>query len=131
MYGGLNWNPQLRAPLTEPGVNARAGEYLLAVNGKRPASAGQHLQPVREHAGKIVEITLGPNADGSGSRTVQVVPIANESALRNRDWVEGNLKKVDKATGGTRGLRLRAEHRRRGAHRTSSATSIRRSARRR
>jgi tricorn protease len=31
---------------------------------------------------------------------VQVVPIGNESALRNRDWVEGNLKKVEKATGG-------------------------------
>jgi tricorn protease len=30
-------------------------------------------------AGKIVEITLGPNADGSGARTVQVVPIANEA----------------------------------------------------
>ncbi len=28
------------------------------------------------------------------------MPIANESALRNRDWVEGNLKRVQEATGG-------------------------------
>jgi tricorn protease len=100
VYGGLNWNAQLRAPLTEPGVNARAGEYLLAVNGRdlRPPT---NLYSLFENtAGKIVEITLGPNADGSRSRTVQVVPIANEGALRNRDWVEGNLKKVDAATGG-------------------------------
>ena len=100
VYGGLNWNPQLRAPLTEPGVNAKTGEYLLAVNGKdlRPPT---NLYSLFENtSGKIVEVTLGPNADGSGSRTVQVVPIANEAALRNRDWVEGNLKKVDKATGG-------------------------------
>ena len=100
VYGGLNWNPQLRAPLTEPGVNAKTGEYLLAVNGKdlRPPT---NLYSLFENtSGKIVEITLGPNADGSGSRTAQVVPVANESALRNRDWVEGNLKKVDKATGG-------------------------------
>ncbi|HXW05857.1 MAG TPA: PDZ domain-containing protein [Vicinamibacterales bacterium] len=100
VYGGLNWNPQLRAPLTEPGVNARVGEYLLAVNGRdlRPPT---NLYSLFENtSGKIVEITLGPNADGSGSRTVQVVPIANEAALRNRDWVEGNLKKVDTATGG-------------------------------
>jgi tricorn protease len=34
VYGGLNWNPQLRAPLTEPGVNVKAGEYLLAVGGR-------------------------------------------------------------------------------------------------
>ncbi len=49
VYGGLNWNPQLRAPLTEPGVNVRAGEYLLAVRGQRRAAAGQHLQLLREH----------------------------------------------------------------------------------
>jgi len=28
---------------------------------------------------------------------VQVVPIPSEQALRNRAWVEGNLRKVDKA----------------------------------
>lgn len=100
VYGGLNWNPQLRAPLTEPGVNARAGEYLLAVNGRdlRPPTNVYSL--FENTSGKIVEITLGPNADGSGARTVQVVPIGNEAALRNRDWVEGNLKKVDDATNG-------------------------------
>ena len=34
VYNGENWNPQLRAPLTQPGVNVKAGEYLLAVNGR-------------------------------------------------------------------------------------------------
>src|SRR5205085_10969992 len=34
VYNGENWNPQLRAPLTQPGVNVRAGEYLLAVRGR-------------------------------------------------------------------------------------------------
>jgi tricorn protease len=100
VYGGLNWNPQLRAPLTEPGVNAKAGEYLLAVNGKDLRPPANIYSFFENTSGKIVEITLGPNPDGAGSRTVQVVPIANEGALRNRDWVEGNLKKVDKATGG-------------------------------
>ena len=100
VYGGLNWNPQLRAPLTEPGVNVRAGEYLLAVSG-RDLRPPENLYSFFENtSGKIIEITVGPNADGSGARTVQVVPIANEAALRNRDWVEGNLKKVDAATGG-------------------------------
>ena len=100
VFGGLNWNPQLRAPLTEPGVNAKAGEYLLAVGG-RDLRPPMNLYSLFENtSGKIVEITLGPNPDGSGSRTVPVVPIANEGALRNRDWVESNLKKVDKATGG-------------------------------
>ena len=34
VFGGLNWNPALRAPLTEPGVNVRTGEYLIAVGGQ-------------------------------------------------------------------------------------------------
>ena len=100
VYGGLNWNPQLRAPLTEPGVNVREGEYLLAVRGqdvKPPANVYSFFENT---ANRIVEITVGPNADGSGSRSVSVVPIANEGALRNRDWVEGNLRKVDAATKG-------------------------------
>jgi tricorn protease len=100
VYGGLNWNPQLRAPLTEPGVNARAGEYLLAVNGRDLAPPTNLYSLFENTSGKIVELTLGPNADGRGARTVQVVPIASEAALRNRDWVEGNLKRVQEATGG-------------------------------
>ncbi len=100
VFGGLNWNPELRAPLSEPGVEVKAGEYLLAVNGKDLAPPENLYARFEATAGKIVEITVGPSPDGKGSRTVNVVPVANEAALRNRDWVEGNLAKVEKATGG-------------------------------
>ncbi len=100
VYGGLNWTPDLRAPLTEPGVQVQRGEYLLAVDG-RDLRANENLYARFENtAGKEVELTVGPNADGSGSRNVKVVPIASETALRNRDWVEGNIKKVTEATQG-------------------------------
>jgi tricorn protease len=92
VYGGLNWNPQLRAPLTEPGVNVRAGEYLLAVRGQDVRPPANVYSYFENTAGKIVEITVGPNPDGSSSRKVQVVPVDSEGALRNRDWVEGNLR---------------------------------------
>jgi tricorn protease len=100
VFGGLNWNPELRAPLTEPGAEVKSGEYLLAVNGKDLRPPANLYAMFESTAGKIVEITVGPNPDGTGSRTVEVVPITSESALRNRDWVEGNLKKVEQATGG-------------------------------
>jgi len=100
IYGGLNWNPGLRSPLTEPGINAKTGEYILAVNGK-DLKTDQNLYSFFENtAGKIVELTLGPNPDYTGSRVVKVVPVENEYGLRNRDWVEGNLKKVTEATNG-------------------------------
>ncbi len=100
VYGGLNWTPALRSPLTEPGVNVRAGEYLLAVNGHDLRATENLFSRFENTAGKLVEITVAPNADGTGSRTVQVVPIASELALRNRDWIEGNLRKVNQATNG-------------------------------
>ena len=100
VYGGLNWNPDMRSPLTEPGVEVVAGEYLLAVNGVDLRFPENLFCRFENTAGKIVEIAVGPNRDGSGSRTVQVVPIRSEAALRNRDWVEGNLRKVTEATDG-------------------------------
>ncbi|MDP9194860.1 MAG: PDZ domain-containing protein [Acidobacteriota bacterium] len=100
VYGGLNWNPALRAPLTEPGVDVKTGEYLLAVDGKELRYPENLYSRFERTAGRITEITVGPSADGKGSRAVQVVPIENEAQLRNRDWVEGNLRKVTAATNG-------------------------------
>jgi tricorn protease len=100
VYGGLNWSPELRSPLTAPGVDAKAGEYLLAVRGHDLRPPTEVYSLFENTANKSIEITIGPNPDGSGSRTVTVEPLANEQALRNRDWVEGNLKKVQEATKG-------------------------------
>ena len=100
IFEGLNWNPKLRSPLTEPGLNVKAGEYLLAVNGVNLTAATNLYQPFENTSGKIVDLKVGPNPDGTGSRDIQVVPVNSEYALRNRDWVEGNLKKVHEATNG-------------------------------
>jgi len=100
VFGGLNWNPELRAPLTEPGVDVAAGEYLIAVNGVDLRHPENLYSRFENTANKAVELTVGRNPDGSDARTVTVVPIGDESALRNRDWVEGNIRKVHEATDG-------------------------------
>jgi tricorn protease len=100
VFGGLNWNPELRAPLSEPGVSVSDGDFLLAVNGEELRADENLFARFENTADTIVELTVGPDADGTGSRTVQVVPVADETALRNRAWVEGNLRKVDEATDG-------------------------------
>ncbi len=100
VYGGLNWNPELRSPLTEPGVDVKEGEYLLAVKGKDLRPPTNLFSSFENTADKIIEITVSPDPGGKNARTVQVVPIRDEYALRNRDWVEGNLKKVEEITNG-------------------------------
>ncbi len=100
IYGGLNWNPELRSPLTEPGVNINEGDYILAVNGQEVTSDDNLFQFFENTADKITKITVSASPNLSGSREVEVVPVKNEYALRNRDWVEGNIKKVHEATDG-------------------------------
>jgi len=100
VLGGLNWTPDLRAPLTEPGVDVNAGDFLLAVDGHDLQATDNLFASFENTVGKQVELTVGPNADGSDSRTVKVVPVGSEGALRNRDWVEGNIRRVTEATDG-------------------------------
>ena len=100
IYDGENWNPGLVAPLTQPGVNVQEGEYLLAVNGRELRATDNIYSFFQETAGKQIVIKVGPNADGSGSRQVTVVPVANEGGLRNLAWIEGNRRKVYELSGG-------------------------------
>jgi tricorn protease len=100
VYNGENWNPRLRAPLTEPGVNVKAGEYLLAVDGRELDASTNVYAPFENTADKQVSIKVGPSADGKGAREVKVVPIADEAGLRQRAWIEDNRRKVDQLSGG-------------------------------
>lgn len=100
VLGGLNWNPDLRSPLRTPGVEVRAGEYLLAVDGVELRAPMSVYALFENKAERQVRLRVGPNADGSGAREVTVVPVASENGLRYRDWVEGNLRYVDAKSGG-------------------------------
>ncbi len=100
IYSGENWNPDLQAPLTQPGVDVKAGEYLLAVNG-RPLHASDNVYSFfQQTVGKQVVLRVGPKADGSHARDVTVIPIANEHGLRHLAWVEHNRQLVDRLSDG-------------------------------
>lgn len=103
VYDGENWNPGLVAPLTQPGVNVQAGEYLLAVNGRDLKATDNIYSYFQETAGRQIVIKVGPNPDGSGAREVTVVPVANEGGLRNLAWIEDNRRKVYQLSGGKLG----------------------------
>ncbi len=100
VYSGENWNPQLQAPLTQPGSEVKAGEYLLAVNGQPLTSQDSPYRLLENTAGRQVVLTVGPDPDGKGSREVTVVPVGSETGLRNREWIESNRRKVAEASGG-------------------------------
>ena len=100
IFNGENWNPGLTAPLTQPGVNVGVGEFLLEVEGREVRATDNVFSFFEGKAGQQVLIRVGPNADGSEARDVVVVPGRSESALRNRDWIEGNRRRVDELSQG-------------------------------
>src|SRR5262249_30371618 len=100
IYGGAYWDPGLRAPLTAPGVDVKPGDFLIAVDGKEIKADSEVFRHFEATAGKRVELKLSARSDGSAARTVTVEPIGDEYGLRNRAWVEGNLRKVHDRTGG-------------------------------
>jgi len=97
---GDNWSGTLRSPLTEVGVNAREGDYILAVNGISAKTVTDLYSLLVGKADTEVEITLNSSPDEKGARKVIVKPIADESSLYYYNWVQANIEKVSKATNG-------------------------------
>src|SRR5947207_1636162 len=100
IFSGENWNPNLRAPLSAPGVKAHTGDYLLAVNGtdlKPPLSPYEALEGTANRQ-TVLRLNDKPTLDGSW--TVTVVPVGDEDDLRTRAWVEDNRRLVDSLSKG-------------------------------
>ncbi len=100
IYDAESWNPELRAPLAGPGIDARVGDYVLAVNGVE-LQAGDNLYRLLDGTvNRQTVLTLNAQPSMAGARQVTVVPVANDQPLRTRAWVEGNRRLVEKLSGG-------------------------------
>jgi tricorn protease len=100
IYTGQNWHPELRAPLTEPGVNVKEGEYLLAVNGQPLRFPTNLYSLFQKTADRATDLLVSPTTDEIDARVVSVRPVGSEAALRHWVWVEGNRKKVEALSNG-------------------------------
>jgi tricorn protease len=111
IYTGENWNPDLRAPLSAPGIQVNQGDYILEVNGRALTATTNIYSMLEGTAGRQTLIRLGKNPSAEGSKVITVIPIANEDGLRTRAWIEDNRRMVDKLSNRPTGLCLAAEHR--------------------
>ncbi len=97
---GANWSQSLRSPLSEMGVNANEGDYIVSVDGTPTNTVKDIYSLLVGKAGKKVELMLNSKPDAAGSRKVVVTPIADENPLYYYNWVQSNIRKVEKATNG-------------------------------
>lgn len=97
---GQNWDPSLRSPLTEIGVNVQEGEFIVAIDGRSTAELSDIGEAMVGKAGKQVTLKVNASPSAQGARDVVVIPIEDEHGLYDFNWVQDNIAKVTKATNG-------------------------------
>lgn len=96
---GHNQEAKYRSPLTEIGVDARAGDYVLAIDGEE-LSGNDNPYRLLQHKTDPITLTLNTRPTKDGARQVTYRPVTSESNLLYLEWVTGNREKVAKLTDG-------------------------------
>ncbi len=91
------------SPLAEPGLNVKAGDFLLAIDNQPVDGTVYYLKYLVNKADKLVQLTINDKPTLAGARQVIVKPLASEAELRYTEWVEGRRAYVEKASGGRLG----------------------------
>lgn len=99
IFPGHNEEPKYRSPFTEVGVDARVGDYVLAIDGV-PLWGNDNPYRLLRHKKNPVTLTLNAAPTLAGARTVTFTPIFDEAPLLYLDWTQTNRELVAKATGG-------------------------------
>lgn len=97
---GASWSKSLRSPLTEPGIEAKAGEFIVAIDGIPTNSVKDMYSLLVGKADVPTEISLNDKAQLAGARKIVISPLREENSLYHYQWVQNNLKKVEKASNG-------------------------------
>jgi tricorn protease len=100
IFTGENWDAHTRSPLTEPGVNVKEGDYLVAINGRALHAPHTPDELLTNTANEVVTLSVNSRPTADGARKVVVKPIGDEYSLRELNMIETNRKKVDAASGG-------------------------------
>ena len=100
IYETETWNPELRAPLAQPGQNVKVGDYVVAINGEELKAPDNMYRLLDGTANRQTIIAVNSTPSMVGARNVTVIPVANEQGLRTRAWVENNRRYVDSVSNG-------------------------------
>lgn len=100
IFPGENWDDTTRSPLTEPGIEVKEGEFLLAIDGVDLTTKDNPYRLLEGKADRPVVLTIHGKPDGKGARKVTVRPVGSELGLRYLDWVRSRMALVDRLSGG-------------------------------
>ena len=96
---GSNEERNYRSPLTAVGLDARDGDYVLAIDGV-DLKGSDNPYRLLQHKTDPVTLTLNQAPSFEGARKVTYEPIRGESSLLYLEWVNHNREKVAEMTDG-------------------------------
>jgi tricorn protease len=99
IFAGENWHEDFRSPLTEPGVDVREGDLILAVDGIDTRGVDNFYRLLENKGHRVVTLRVAASA-GAPAREARVRPITQEGNLRYLDWVASRRQRVTELSGG-------------------------------
>ncbi len=103
IFAGQNEEDVYRSPLTEVGVDAHIGDYVLAINGRELRAGTDPYELLQAPADQPMEWRVSATADARAPRTIRFRPIASETSLLYLEWVNHNRARVDALSRGRLG----------------------------
>ena len=100
IYSGERWNTGLKAPLAQPGLQAKEGDYILAIEGQTLTAGVNPYSLLEQRAGRVTRLLVNSKASREGAKEILVEPLRSENRLRTVEWVESNRRRVDELSGG-------------------------------
>jgi tricorn protease len=100
IYRGDPWNATQSAPLAAAGLGVKEGDYLFAINGKPLRAPENFYRALEGTSGTKTRLTIASSASGVDSRDVTVTPAATDTDLRNYEWIQDNIRSVDRLSNG-------------------------------
>jgi tricorn protease len=100
IYRGDSPDAQHEAPLARPDLHVKAGEWLVAIDGRPLAKGEDYLRRLADRAGQPVELSISDGPRLQGARRVVVTTVADDVPIRYATWIRENREYVAKRSNG-------------------------------
>ncbi len=99
IFHGDNTVPGYYAPLAQPGLKVKQGDYVLAINGQPLAAPTNPYELLQGTLGQTITLSVAATPTGK-PWTILVKPIVNSGKLHLLHWINDNRREVDKLSHG-------------------------------
>ena len=100
IYRGDYPDPQWSSPMARPDLRVKAGQWLVAIDGRPLVKGEDYLRRLQGRAGQEVELSIADAPKVEGARRVVVKAVGNDTRIRYATWIRETREYVDRKSGG-------------------------------